>query len=175
VSVDHTLGQYLATAHLVNGGWRRIAYLRWPGVSDSLNKRVAGYRALLSEHTNQISPEHVVAGDPRDESLVRSIMNGLKPDAILCENDLLASHLMQTLSKLGHSIPRDVGVVGFNDVGLAQHLETPLTSVRQPCQEIGNAAVDLMVWRLENRESAGRTLLLNPQLIVRASSMRPAS
>lgn len=174
VSVDHTLGQYLATQHLVDGGWRRIAYLQWPGISDSLNKRVAGYRAVLSESTDRVAPDHVVAGDPRDASFVLSLMNGLKPDAFLCENDLIATHLMQTLGKLGHAVPRDVGVVGFNDTGLAQHLETPLTSVRQPCQEIGKAAVDLMVWRLDNRESAARTLLLNPELIVRASSMKTA-
>jgi LacI family transcriptional regulator len=114
----------------------------------------------------------VVYGDPRDADFVRQVLERYSPDAFLCENDLIATHLMQTLGRLDLSVPGDIGVVGFNDLGMARHLETPLTTVRQPCQEIGNAAVDTMTWRLENRDAPARTVLVDPQLVVRGSSAK---
>lgn len=172
VAIDHLRGQYLATQHMLDAGWQRIIYLQWPGCSDSLNKRIAGYRACLIEDETGKRAAIVVHGDPRDLEFVCQVLKQYSPDAFLCENDLIATHLMQTLGRLELSVPSDVGVVGFNDLGMARHLETPLTTVRQPCQEIGNAAVDTMIWRLENRESPARTMLVDPQLVIRGSSVR---
>lgn len=172
VAIDHLLGQYLATQHLLDGGWNRITYLKWPGISDSLNKRVVGYHACLAQQVERQLVGEVANGDPRDVDFVRGVLRRHKPDAFMCENDLVATHLIQTLGRLKLGVPKDIGVVGFNDLGFAQHLETPLTTVRQPCQEIGNAAVDTMIWRLENRDAPARTVLVNPELVIRSTSLR---
>jgi DNA-binding LacI/PurR family transcriptional regulator len=90
-------------------------------------------------------------------------------DAFVCANDRVAGGWMQTL--LGHRvrIPRDVRVVGIDDVNYASLLPVPLTTVHQPCREIGEAGLHMMLERLERPKMAARDVLLNCALVIRKS------
>ncbi|WP_197526778.1 LacI family DNA-binding transcriptional regulator [Pirellulimonas nuda] len=166
VSVDHLQGQYRLTEHIVAAGHRRIVYLQWPGHTDSLLKRVSGMRACLAASGCE---GLVIKGDAADTRFIGDLIDAHSPDVIMCENDMVATRLMQTLAGLDVKVPADLSVAGFNDISLAQHLSVPLTTVRQPCQDLGDAAVEAMRLRIEEPRRPPRTMLLDAQLAVRES------
>jgi DNA-binding LacI/PurR family transcriptional regulator len=99
----------------------------------------------------------------------------LKPDAIVCANDVTAARLMHTLVSLGHRIPGDIKMVGVDDVRYAKFLSTPLTSIRQDCLQIGAVAMATMLKRVEAPDLPAKDVLVRFELVVRASSGRPGA
>ena len=97
-------------------------------------------------------------------------MSDLRPDGIVCSNDFTAAQLMKTLEQLSISIPEEVKMVGFDDVKYASLLSVPLTTIHQPCADIGAAAIRTMVDRLHDPKLPARDVLLNFGLVVRESS-----
>ena len=91
-------------------------------------------------------------------------------DAFVCSNDRIAGRFMQVLFAQGRRIPQDVRIVGIDDVNYAGLLPVPLTTVRQPCREIGGTAMKVMLDRLANPKMPARDVLLDCTLIVRESS-----
>lgn len=170
VSVDHFLGQFLATQHLLDTGHSRLAYLRWPGLSDSIAKRVASVHAAVARFGKSKHSARVVAGDPRDDACIRQLLARPLPDAVMCENDLIATILVQKLRSTGIKIPDDLSVLGFNGMMMAQYAATPLTTITQPFDELGDIAVATMRQRLESPGMPARTILLQPTLTIRESS-----
>ena len=170
VSVDHLAGQMLAAQHLIDTGHERIVYLQWPGRTDSLRRRVAGFQLALAEAGQDHAASTVYRGDPRESEFVAGLLDEAKPDAIMCENDMIAAHLLGTLASMGVDVPQQLSVVGFNDTRIAQHLSVPLTTVRQPCREIGTLAVEMMMSRLRKPNLPGRTMLLSPEFVLRKST-----
>jgi GntR family transcriptional regulator of arabinose operon len=96
-------------------------------------------------------------------------MDTQKPDAFVCANDLTAGRLMQSLLAHKIRIPRDVRIVGMDDVAYASLLPVPLTTMRQPCREIGIAAMSMMLERISRPSMPARHVLLDCPLIVRKS------
>jgi DNA-binding LacI/PurR family transcriptional regulator len=103
------------------------------------------------------------------ESEVRQVMETLKPEAIVCANDRIAAHLMHSLIRLNYRIPDDIRIVGIDDVEYANLLPIPLTTVHQPCREIGVAAMAAMLERVTNPDMPVRDILLDCKLVVRDS------
>jgi LacI family transcriptional regulator, galactose operon repressor len=94
------------------------------------------------------------------------------PTAVFCANDLLALGLMRGLIKRGISIPRDMALVGYDDVEFASVLSVPLTSIRQPKYELGRAAAGLLLDEANNPAShQHKHVMYQPELIVRESSL----
>ena len=96
-------------------------------------------------------------------------MESARPDAIVCANDRTAGRLMQTLIRLGYGVPKDVRLVGIDDVEYAALLPVPLTTLRQPTRQIGDAALGAMLERVSRRGLAARDILLDVELVVRES------
>jgi DNA-binding LacI/PurR family transcriptional regulator len=97
-------------------------------------------------------------------------MESVRPEAVVCANDRTAARLMHTLFDLGYAVPRDVGLVGIDDVDYAALLPVPLTTVRQPTREIGAAALAAMLDRVAKADLPTRDILLQGTLVVRKSS-----
>ena len=97
------------------------------------------------------------------------MLEEFRPDAVVCANDRTAGRLMHALLALGKRLPQDVALVGIDDVGYASLLPVPLTTVRQPCREIGAAAVAAMMERVQRPHVAPRDILLEGVLVVRES------
>jgi DNA-binding LacI/PurR family transcriptional regulator len=89
---------------------------------------------------------------------------------IICASDPLALGVIRAVRRLGKSVPEDVSVVGYDDSAFMNCVNPPLTTVRQPIEAIGRAAVTLLVNQLEGGSVAAEELLYEPELVVRAST-----
>jgi len=169
VGIDNRQAGYLGTEHLLKLGARRIAFLTWPNPPSTIEARIAGYREALFMHEVPYSADFVHHLDLDDREGIRRAMERTQADAFLCANDRIAGNLMHTLAALGHRVPQDVRVVGIDDAPYASLLPVPLTTIRQPCREIGIAAMAVMLERIARPEMPPRDVLLRCDLVVRAS------
>jgi GntR family transcriptional regulator of arabinose operon len=161
VGIDNQRAGYLAAEHLLKRGARNIGFLAYRGQASSVRGRIAGYRQAL-QHPGQVF--QVASGEllslPRETA---------ECDAFVCANDRIAGHLMLSLLATGIRIPQDVRIVGIDDVKYAALLPVPLTTVRQPCREIGEAALQLLLERIAHPKMPAREVLLDCELVVRQS------
>jgi DNA-binding LacI/PurR family transcriptional regulator len=168
VGIDNRRAGFLIADHLLKLGCGRIDFLARPGSAPTVMLRIAGYReALLS---GGITPDlqWVHNGEPTDEKFIQGIVAG-GAVAIICANDLTAANLMRTLDALGFPVPQKIRVAGFDDVRYAELLRPSLTTIHQPCMDIGTIAMQVMLERIENPTFPPRDILAQPTLIVRQS------
>jgi DNA-binding LacI/PurR family transcriptional regulator len=159
----------MITEHLLRLGCQRIAFVGYSKSASTVAARIAGYREALFVSGIHIDLPLVQSLNSDDESEVRGLMETLKPDAIIGANDRIAGHLMHSLIRLNYRIPQDMRIVGIDDVEYANLLPVPLTTVHQPCREIGVAAVDAMLERIARPDMPVRDILLDCKLVIRDS------
>jgi DNA-binding LacI/PurR family transcriptional regulator len=111
----------------------------------------------------------VLRAEPTDAATLSSRIAEKKIDALLCANDLTAAHVMRTLLGLGLRIPNDIRIAGIDDVRYAELLPVPLTTLHQPCGDIGATAIATMLDRISNPHLPARSVLLYGSLVVRQS------
>ena len=169
IGIDNRRAGYTITEHLVGLGCERIVFIGRPNSASTVDARIAGYREALFSYERPFSSELVQRIDPGDSTVVEQMLRTVSPEACVCANDLTAAHLMRTLTMLGRKVPQDIRIVGFDDVKYASLLPVSLTTVRQPCLEIGSAAVAAMLERVVHPETPARDILLNFRLVVRDS------
>ena len=169
VSIDHRYAGYLATNHLLKLGCRRIAFVASRHASQTTESRVAGYRDALFRADLPFESSLLQALGSDDAHEIAQLMERQKPDAIVCVSDRTAGHVMQSLIGLNYQIPQDVRIVGFDDVQYANLLPVPLTTIHQPCHDIGVAAAGAMLERLSAPNIPTREILLDCRLVVRDS------
>ncbi|HXE13976.1 MAG TPA: GntR family transcriptional regulator [Bryobacteraceae bacterium] len=169
VGIDNRRAGYRMTAHLLKAGCRKVAFAFRPGSAPTVDARHAGYREALWTQGLPSDNTFVFQSDGSDSEALKKFVDSAKPDGIVCANDLTAAKVMHTLLKLGVRIPEDMRMVGINDVKYAQFLPVPLTTLRQPCQEIGAAAMAVMLDRLHRPSAPTRDVLLDCEVIVRQS------
>ena len=169
VGIDNRRAGYVITDHLLRLGARRIAFVAMPNTAATVDAREAGYREALYASKTPVEPALVHRLDPQDAESVRALMARSTPDGIVCANDRTAARLMHTLLQLGHGIPSAVRIVGIDDAEYAKLLPVPLTTLRQPSRQIGDAALAAMLERVARRDLPTRDILLHCELIVRDS------
>jgi LacI family repressor for deo operon, udp, cdd, tsx, nupC, and nupG len=141
VRVDNVAAAMDATMHLIGKGHRRIAMIY--GLKSSLltRDREKGYRAAMLRAGLFIDPEWIVEGkltiEGAGEATRRLLAARRPPTAIFCANDEMAIGCMHAIKATGRSVPRDMSVIGFDDVPYAAVADPPLTTIRQPAEEIG--------------------------------------
>jgi LacI family transcriptional regulator len=176
VSVDDVYGGYVATKHLLETGRRRLAYLSGPQHFHQVRDRLEGARQAVAEVPGA-SLEVLEAGDLTvlagrgvgDELVARE--RAELPDGLFCANDLLALGVMQALTMLHTlNIPKDVALVGYDDIDFAASAVVPLTSIRQPAALIGRTAIELLTEQLVNPGAKPRTVVFKPELVIRQST-----
>ena len=131
-----------------------------------MDARIGGYREAMAGAN--LEP-HVCRIDPGDSAEVKRILKEIRPDGFVCANDFTAAQLLKTLDGLGVSVPADVRMAGIDDVKYASLLSVPLTTIHQPCAEIGATAIGAMLDRLRNPNMPPRDLMVNFHLVVRDS------
>jgi GntR family transcriptional regulator, arabinose operon transcriptional repressor len=169
VGIDNRRAGYLATEHLIRAGAKRIAFYARPDSAPTVDARIAGYREALQSQPGKPGRDMVIIGDTSDQKFIRSILKKDRPDAFVCANDLTAGDLMHTLISLGRRIPQDIRIVGIDDVKYARLLPVPLTTLHQPCRDLGRIALAVMLDRIANPDLPPRDILLRCELIVRKS------
>lgn len=176
VAIDNEAAAYQAVRHLVEQGCRRIATISGP-LSNTLGQdRLQGYRRALSEAGLSLGDDLIAEGDFTLESghtaMQRFLTRPERPDGIFCGNDEMAIGAQHAIRLAGLSVPGDFAIVGFDDIRFAEFMDPPLSTVRQPTREIGEAAMKLMIGLLEDEPVEARELILPHELIVRASTRR---
>lgn len=180
VGIDNERGGYDATAHLVSLGHRRIAMFAGNFFrSDRSRERHAGYLRCLREHGIDPDPSLVVEVpfgllDCRADVAAMMAMDE-PPTAIFASTDLTAIAVVDALRSLGHSVPGDVSIVGFDDIALASYLTPKLTTVRQPAYEMGRLAAKIVLDALDSEDKSPRHEVLEHELLARQSTARRAS
>jgi GntR family transcriptional regulator, arabinose operon transcriptional repressor len=169
VGIDNRRAGYRITEHLLRAGSQRLAFANLRNAAATVDARRAGYREALHQYGAPVETRLSLEVDPEDREGVRDFMLREHPDAIVCANDRTAALVMQTLLSLGCAIPGDVRIVGIDDVPYAGLLPVPLTTLRQPCHEIGAAAMAAMLDRVARPDLPPRDIFLHPTLIVRQS------
>ena len=156
VGIDNRSAGFAITEHLLHLGCQRIAF-------------VAGYREALYAGERPIDRSAVGRIDPADDATVRALMETYRPDGIVCANDRTAGRMMHTLLRMNYAIPRDVRLVGIDDIEYASLLPVPLTTLRQPTRQIGDAALSAMLERVKRPAAPVRDIFLHCSLVIRSS------
>jgi DNA-binding LacI/PurR family transcriptional regulator len=169
VAIDHRRVGYMVTEHLATLGCRRIGFVGYARSASTVEARIAGYRDALFVAGLAVEKELIHQIDVNLLSELKSYLEKQKPDALVCGNDRTAAQVMQCLLRLKFKIPDDIRIVGIDDVEYASLLPCPLTTVHQPCREIGVTAAAVMHERLRNPDMPVRDILLDCKLVVRES------
>jgi DNA-binding LacI/PurR family transcriptional regulator len=169
VGIDNRGAGYFITNHLLTLGCRRIGFVGVKNGAATVDAREAGYREALYTSDAPIERELIYRGDADDVEAIEQLMASQRPDGIVCSNDLTAGKLMHSLRRLEYRIPRDVRLVGIDDVEYASLLPVPLTTLRQPTRQIGEAALAIMLQRVARADLPPRETRLSCELIVRDS------
>ena len=176
VGIDNRRAGYVVTSHLIGAGCKRLIFVGRHRSAPSCVARGVGFRDALQDSGIEFRTEYLQhQTDPTSEEQITRLMSDLKPDGIVCSNDFTAAQLMRTLERLSVRIPEDLKMVGFDDVKYASLLSVPLTTIHQPCADIGAAAIRTMVERVHNPKLPSRDILLNFGLVVRESSASASS
>jgi DNA-binding LacI/PurR family transcriptional regulator len=174
VDVDNVQGARSAIEHLLAGGRRRIATIAGPQDMPAGSDRLTGYHDALEAAGIARDAKLVSDGDFTQQGGAEATRRVLaaRPDldAIFVASDLMATGAIQVLRAAGRRIPDDVALVGFDDSAMAESVDPPLTSVRQPIEEMGREMVRLLVEQLADPGSVPRTVILATQLVRRRSS-----
>lgn len=174
VLTDNQLGGFLATQHLVDLGHTRIACIAGPSSITPSAERIIGYRRALEEAGLSYDENLILRGDYHAQSgmdITNSILAmNPRPTAIFALNDLMALGALRAAAESGRSIPKDLAVVGYDDLEIAHFSNPPLTTIAQPKKEIGVHAVRLLVDRMSQKNRPTSRLVLPPELIVRRST-----
>ena len=174
---DDRKGQRLAIEHLVELGHRRIGYLAGPLNYSTGYDRHEAFIEGAHELNLERGPDLVHVSEAFTEAEGARLCAQLLDQeseitAIAAANDLLALGCLDTLAERGIECPGRISVVGFNDMPFAGRFQPPLTTIRIPHYEIGTAAAELMLERLQG-EGEPRHVLLKPTLVVRQSTGPP--
>jgi DNA-binding LacI/PurR family transcriptional regulator len=172
VTVDQIAGAQLATRHLLELGHPTVAHIAGPPDFLEAELRIEGWRSALAAARAEAPP--VLAGDwsPRSGyELGRRLVTDSHPSAIFVANDQMALGALRALHEAGYEIPRQVSVVGFDDIPEAQYFTPPLTTVRQDFAEIGRRALALMLEMMDaDGDVPPSPAMVAPELILRSST-----
>jgi DNA-binding LacI/PurR family transcriptional regulator len=169
IGIDNRHAGYVVTKHLIDLGCRRIVFIAGPMTVATVTARIAGYQDALLRHGIAPDPNQIDCGDVhrRDEFCAR--IRNTDADAYVCVNDYTATLVMHHLSAMRIRVPQDVRLVGFDDVEMARFLPVPLTTLHQPAEEMGDAAMKMMLERMTDPRLPARHVMLNCELVVRES------
>ncbi|MBL8175365.1 MAG: LacI family DNA-binding transcriptional regulator [Bryobacterales bacterium] len=176
ILIDNFEGSRQAVAHLVSLGHRRIAYIgdRFGHGSDS--ERFSGYRAALDEADILFQPDLVVHGDGKAEggrhAMEKLLATRPHCTAVFCYNDMTAIGAYKTIRAHGLTVPRHLSLVGFDDLPLGLYMDPPLTTVRQPKQDMGRMAMQALL-KLIAGTGAEQNLRVAGELMIRQSTAAP--
>ncbi len=177
IDVDGACGIQLAVNHLLELGHRRIAALAWPVTSRVGNNRMAGYHTALKEAGVAENPAWIERGEGNFnfgyQATLRllGLAEDIRPTAVVALNDAMAIGSTWAAKERGLVVGRDIAIAGFDDAPMAQYLDPPLTTVRQPTWQVGQQIIPLLLDYIEKgRPPQPMEVLIEPRLIVRGST-----
>jgi DNA-binding LacI/PurR family transcriptional regulator len=172
-AVDQMAGAAAATRHLLNLGHKTVWHLAGPIDWKEAEERIEGWRSVLKAADAAIPP--LLRGDWTARSgyeLGQSLLQIPELTAVFVANDQMALGLLRRLHEAGREVPRDLSLVGFDDIPEAAYFTPPLTTVRQDFAELGRRCLHTLLARIEGEEGPTRVVVA-PELVVRSSTAAP--
>jgi len=177
ITVTNWQGAYDATQYLIELGHRRIGFITGFVEIASAQERLAGYQTAIRDNGLFVDPELICKGDFLEESGYEAAQKFLNlekpPTAIFASSDASAFGAMRAINEAGYHVPRDVSLIGFDDVPEASYMRPTLTTVRQPLREMGQVATHMLVERLDDPTIPPEQVELPTKLIIRDSCQSP--
>ena len=170
IGYDNHRGGFLLADHLARVGCRRIAFIGSPWIATSIEDRWAGVCAGLLRHGIRPDPEMLLRPEAITASFCKTLINDVQPDAVVCFADRIAALVGQHLCGAGMRIGRDIRLAGFDDDPIAALLPVPLTTIALPARPFAEAAHQALVQQIQDPSLPPRQILIDCQLIVRAST-----
>ena len=159
-------------------GHQRIAHISGPPGNILTKERLQGFRDALSEMSAPATAR-VVSGDFSIQSgraaARRILAESPRPTAIFAANDEMAMGAIHESKLAGIRVPQDISVAGFDDIGFAEIYDPSITTIRQPRREMGRAAMELVIARLQGRSSPPNEIILGYELVERGSTGAPGA
>jgi DNA-binding LacI/PurR family transcriptional regulator len=177
VRIDNEEGGYLATEHLIEQGYKRIAILAGPKNLGISNKRMQGYLNAIKKYKIKKEDAFIIHCDFNQDYAYHATKELLahkkKPDAFFAISDRMAIGAMLAIKEHGLRMPEDVGLVGFNNEPITSLVTPQISSVDMPTFELGKAAAKLFIETIHNSENVHHEeIVMRPKLLVRASSQK---
>ncbi|MBP0456927.1 LacI family DNA-binding transcriptional regulator [Streptomyces montanisoli] len=172
VDLAHKDGARLAVDHLLARGCRRIVTIAGPCDVPSGHDRLDGFRDAMARGGHPYAPmaeaDFTLGGGAR--AMARLLADNPDLDGVFAANDLMAQGACQVLRDHGRRVPEDVAVVGFDDSSVASACTPPLTTVRQPVEDMAREMARLLQQHIEHQDRAVTSVVFDPELVVRASA-----
>lgn len=173
VQVDYTAGFREALDHLLEFGHRDIGFITGPQTLNSARRRQNAFQAALRAHGLHVRNEWIALGDMRVEggsAAMKTLLScSPRPTAVLAANDLMAVGALQAAGEAKIHVPRDLSLIGFDDIPIANMVHPPLTTIRHPRDEVAARAFAWLQQTQQHKETPTAPAL-QPHLVVRKST-----
>jgi len=175
IEVDNVRGGYLAAKHLIEAGYRKIAFIGGSESSPSNKEREEGYKLALSKYKIEIDDSLILKGGFKSkdgyDNMQRLINSGNIPDAVFGGNDIIALGVLHCVQENGLRVPEDIGIIGFDDIPYASLPQIQLTTIEQPKYQMGKYAIELLMKTLEDKTDREiKRIILEPKLKIRKTT-----
>jgi LacI family transcriptional regulator len=178
VALDDRYGAWLATRHLIQQGHTRIGYLCSNHAISDAEDRLQGYYAALTESGLPCNDRLVTFAEPDEsggeQAITELLGRGRNFTAVACYNDSMAAGAMGVLNDNGIDVPREISLIGFDDVLISRYVRPRLTTVRYPIVTMATQAAELALALADQRPAPEITHLFSPTLVRRHSVMAPS-
>lgn len=176
VAPNNVKGAADLAGELLRMGHRRFAVISGPAVLTTVRDRMEGFTGRLADAGVEVPASHRVAGDfTRDGgyAAMRELLSRkVKVTAVFALNDVMAIGALSACRGAGVAVPDELSLAGFDDIPIVRDLDPPMTTVRLPLHELGAQAASMA---LEGQSRRRRTVHVDGEVIIRASTGRPAS
>jgi len=177
VEVDNELGGYLAAKHLLDCGYRNLAFVLGKEDYFASNRRLKGAEKALEQHGMAVDKNMVIEGSfsiegGRQAAKQLFEKKGLTIDAVFGMNDLIALGVLQYCNESGINVPEEVGVIGYDNISYAGLPQIQLTTIHQPKYELGKMLFETLLEEIKNKGTNRTTkkIILNPELKIRKTT-----
>lgn len=177
IEVDNEKGGYIAARHLIECGYKNIAFLGGKKDSYSNRQRLDGFKKAFEENPKGIENTYTFFGDFGMSSgyeMAWKLFNGEnKIDAIFAGNDIIALGVLQCAEECGIKVPQELGVIGFDNISYARLPQIQLTTIHQPKYALGKIVLETLVDEIREKDhKIIKRITLEPELIVRKTTMK---
>ncbi|WP_448214155.1 LacI family DNA-binding transcriptional regulator [Colwellia sp. MEBiC06753] len=173
ISLDNEIGGYIATKELIRLGHQDIAYIAGPQFKADASNRLLGHKRALAEHNIDFNPDLLYISDFKEtggsEGLKHFIDHNYQFSALVCANDEMASGAMKYAREHGYNLPKDLSIIGFDNVIFANYLYPTLTTVNNPIDDMGHMAAKLVLKQIYNKKNIEINQVFEPTVISRHS------
>ena len=172
ISSNDEQGMYLATRYLINSGHKNIGFIGKPESYLIDMRRFEGYKKAMEEDHLEIKDDNIYrinATFNDGYEIGEELINKKELTAIVCSADILAIGIMKKIKELGYDVPKDLSIMGYDDISYANFVYPGLSTIRQDISEKGSRAAEILIDKLENDRRGKVTINMEPVLVIRES------